>query len=257
MSSTLVLKGLVLRSADYRESSRMLTVLTDKKGKISVSAKGATRKNSRTAAASQLFAFSEMTVSESRDRYYLNEASTIELFDGLKADISSFALGAYFLELLDTVCQEEVEEPEALSLCLNALWLLSEGKKSRSLIKSVFELRLMCILGYMPCEELLSERALCPGCGCDLSDIKSPVIDLEGGDICCPACAPKLAVKPKTLCQASLSAIRHIIGSEADRVFSFTLTDEAAKRLSAVCEGYVKQQLERSFPTLDYYKKVL
>ncbi len=247
----------MLRSADYRESSRILTVLTDKRGKLTVSAKGAARKNSRTAAASQLFAFSEMIVSESKDRFYLNEASTIELFDGLKADIAAFSLGAYFLELLETVCQEEVEEPEVLTLSLNALWLLSEGKKSRTLIKSVFELRLMCLLGYMPCEELMSETARCPGCGCELSLVKAPVIDLEGGNIFCPECAPKAAVKPRTLCQASLAAVRHIISAEPEKVFSFTLVEEAEKRLAAVCEGYVKQQLEKSFATLDYYKKIL
>ena len=77
-----VLKGLVLRTADYKESSRMLTVLTDALGKISISARGATRMKSRIAAACQPMAFSEMTVSESKERFYLKEASTLELFTG-------------------------------------------------------------------------------------------------------------------------------------------------------------------------------
>ena len=52
MSET-VLKGLVLRTADYKESSKMLTVLTDAMGKISISARGAARLKSRIAAACQ------------------------------------------------------------------------------------------------------------------------------------------------------------------------------------------------------------
>ena len=115
--ASLVLKGLVLRAADYQESSRILTVLTDSRGKITVSAKGALRRSSRIAAASQPFAYAEMTLSESRDRYYLNEASTISLFPGLAADVEAYALGAYFLELLDAACPEG-EETAAGELAL-------------------------------------------------------------------------------------------------------------------------------------------
>ena len=146
--SDLVLKGLVLRTADYKESSKMLTELTDALGKISVSARGATRLKSRVAAACQPMVFSEMTISESKERYYLKEASTLELFSGMTADLKRYALGCYFLELLDAACPETVEEPEALALGLNALWLLSEGNKEPLLVKAAFELRLMALLGY-------------------------------------------------------------------------------------------------------------
>ncbi len=248
--SSLVARGLVLREAAYRESSKMLTVLTDSLGKISVSAKGALRRNSRIAAASQLFAFSELSLGASGDRYYLNDASTIELFDGLKADIAAFALGAYFLELLDAACQEAAEEPEALSLGLNALWLLSGGKKSPSLVKSVFELRLMCVLGYMPGADN------CSACGSGLDGFAAPVMDLRSGQPYCPACAPKNALTPRTLCPSSLAAVRHIISSEPGKAFSFTIRGDAERRLSAVCEDYAAERLERRFPSLEYYKKV-
>ncbi len=249
--TSLVVRGLVLREAGYGESSKMLTVLTDAKGKLSVSAKGALRKNSRIAAASQLFAFSEMTLGESRDRYYLNDASTIELFDGLKADLRAYSLGAYFLELLDAACQEEAEEPEALTLALNALWLLSAGKKSLGLIKSVFELRLMCLLGYMP------ETSACSGCGSGLEGASASFIDLRGGELYCPDCASKRAARPRLLCAASLAAIRHITGSAPEKAFSFSIRGEAEKRLSQACEDYAAERLERTFPALEYYKKTL
>lgn len=249
MSSVAVVRGLVLRQVDYKESSRMLTVLSDSMGKLSVSARGAARRGSRTAAASQLFAFSEMTLSESRGRWYLNDANTLELFKGLTENIESFALGAYFLELLDTVCQEEAEEPEILALALRALWLLSEEKKERALIKSAFELRLMCLLGYRP------ELEGCAGCGED--KLQQPVLDLRGGELFCSSCAERSALKPKKLCPGSLAAMRHITRAESGREFSFALKAEPLKRLEAAAEAYVREQLERSFPSLTYYRGIL
>ena len=244
----LVLKGLVLRAADYQESSRVLTVLTDSLGKITVSAKGALRKNSRIAAASQPFAYAEMTLSQSRDRYYLNEASTISLFPGLAADVTAYALGAYFLELLDGACPEGEEAPGELSLGLNALWLLSEGKKSPGVVKAAFELRLMAELGYRP------ETEGCAVCGKEMPE--DPVLDLRGGSLYCRACAQGSALLPAGLHPASLEALRFIMEAPANKVFSFSLGEEAERKLNSAAERYVQEQLERRFSTLDYYKKI-
>ncbi len=248
MSET-VLKGLVLRTADYKESSKMLTVLTDAMGKISISARGAARLKSRIAAACQPMAFSEMTVSESKERFYLKEANTLELFAGLTADLKNYALGCYFLELLDASCPETVEEPEALSLGLNALWLLSEGKKDPRIVKSAFELRLMTILGYQP------ETEQCAACGKE--EPEGPTLDLRGGALYCRDCALRsMAQRPMSLDMPSLMAIRHIVSSPRKNVFSFRISDSGLRRLSDAGENYVKEQLERSFRTLDYYKSL-
>ena len=60
-------RGLVLREVKYKESSKMLTLLTDE-GKMAAEARGALRKGSRIGAASQQLCYSEMTVFENRGR---------------------------------------------------------------------------------------------------------------------------------------------------------------------------------------------
>ena len=57
-----VAHGLILRETDTKETDKILTVLTAEIGNIPVIARGARRKNSRLAAACQLFAWSEMTL---------------------------------------------------------------------------------------------------------------------------------------------------------------------------------------------------
>ena len=84
--------GLVLRETAYKDSSKILTVLTGNKGKLTVSARGALRKNSRLAAVTQLLAFSEMTLCLSRDRWTLTEAHSIEQFIGLRGELELLAL---------------------------------------------------------------------------------------------------------------------------------------------------------------------
>ena len=103
----LTTRGLVLREVRYKESDKILTVLTQHEGKVTVRARGALRKGSRITAATQLLTYSDMTIFENRGRRTLNEASTVEEFLGLRADLGAFALGSYFAELLETVSAEE------------------------------------------------------------------------------------------------------------------------------------------------------
>jgi DNA repair protein RecO (recombination protein O) len=240
--------GLVLRVTDYRDSSRILTVLTSTEGKLTVSARGALRRGSRLAAASQLFAYSHMTLYHSRDRWTMTEAQTVELFSGLSAEVDILALGSYFAELLEAVSDEDSPNPEVLSLGLNALYALSRNKKNPLLVKAAFETRLMCLAGFEP---------LLAGCAvCGKTEPDEPQLDLNGGAVCCGGCLPDSGNGTAQLDPASLDALRYVTSCGAKKVFSFKLPDDALALLSRASEAYVSAQLDRTFKTLEYYKSV-
>ena len=76
----LTTKGLVLRVTDYNDRDALLTILTDKHGKLTVKARGLRRKNSPLIAPCQLLAYGEFTLFEYRGMYTVNEAVSVELF---------------------------------------------------------------------------------------------------------------------------------------------------------------------------------
>ena len=83
-----VVKGIVLRSVDTKESDKILTVLTPR-GKLPVVAKGARSRKSRVTACTQLLAYSELTLHESRGWQYLAEGSTLEVFKSNHLELHS------------------------------------------------------------------------------------------------------------------------------------------------------------------------
>lgn len=127
---------LVLRVTETKETDKILTVLTPDMGKIPLIARGARRKNSRIAAASQLLAYSELTLYKRGNWHMLDEASTLELFDGVRQDIVLLSLASYFAEAAEAVCAEETTSPEILSLLLNALYALCYLHKEPRLVKA-------------------------------------------------------------------------------------------------------------------------
>jgi len=265
--------GLVLRETAYKDSSKILTVLTEAQGKLTVSARGVLRKNSKLTAVTQLLAFSEMTLYSSRDRWTLTEARSIEQFIGLRDDIALLTLGAYFAELTEAVADEDSPSPELLPLCLNALFALSEKIKPMEYIKPAFELRLMAISGFAP---LIGSC-----CVCGLDDPEYAFLVFSGGTIYCSGCyetsddtcfsneqsavpAVRHGVgmhEPETagvcpLSRGALSAARYIISCDAKKLFSFTLSNASLRELAAATEGYMLAHLDRSFRTQDYYKGI-
>jgi DNA repair protein RecO (recombination protein O) len=203
----------------------MLTILTSSEGKVTASAHGAYRKNSKLAASTGLLVFSEMTFTVRKDRWTLTEAHAIEQFIGLRDGLELLALGAYIAELIEAVADEDSPSPQLLPLCLNALYALSEKLKPPDQVKAAFELRLMAISGFEP--QLVN-----------ISSAKSG-LPQEG--------TMKLSAGVK-------SAAEYIISCDAKKLFSFKLSDEAQRELSTATESYLLTHLDRTFKTLDYYK---
>lgn len=243
------LHGLVLREVKYKESSKILTVLTEEEGKLTMEARGALRKGSKAAASAQCLSWSELTVFENRGRYTLTEGSVLEDFAALREILEDYALGCYFAELLEAVSDEDAPNANLLHLGLNALFALSRRLYGAEHIKAVFELRLACLAGFTPA------LGACSVCGKEAPE--RPRFSLRGGTVLCTACMPPEVGRTLPLCPASLAAMRHVCGAGAKKVFSFTLDEPSSARFHTVCEEYIAAQLERGFPALDYRKRLL
>lgn len=239
--------ALVLREVRYKEADRILTLLTSAEGKISVKARGALRKGSRMAAATQQLTYSELTLFGNRGKWTVNEAVIKEPFTGLRGDIENFALGCYFAECLESLSVEDQPDPALLQLGLNSLYALSNRLYSPEQIKAAFELRLMCLSGYEP--ELKSCRV------CGNEEPEEPILKLYQGYVCCRRCDDgKGEYAP--LCPDSLRALRYIVSAPAKQLFSFRLSPAALLRLSSAAERYLLAQTERQFHTLNYWKNI-
>ena len=241
----LTTRGLILREAKYRESDKILTILTETDGKITAKARGAARTRSKVSAAAQLLSFDDFTLFGSRGKWTINEAATVEQFRGLRGDLRLLALGSYIAELLEAVSNENVPEPEILQLGLNALYALSGKVCPPEQVKAAFELRLMCLAGYRP------ELEACDGCG--ETEMDSARLFPESGELYCGKCR---SVGGLALTRSVLDAMRYVVSAEPRRVFAFRLPAGELKLMGEVCESYALYQLARAFGSLDYYKKL-
>ena len=244
----LTTQGLVIRVCPYNDSDAMLTVLTGEYGKISVKVRGLRRKNSPLSAPCQLLALAEFTLFEYKGVYTVNEAHTVELFTQIRKDLQLLSLGTYFAQVAEVISQEDLPNPQLLSLVLNCLFALSKLGVSEEQAKSVFELRSACLAGYTP------DLSGCHSC----FSVSPELFNISQGHLECGRCRGQSAEGIRMPVTAGvLDAMRYICTCEPQRLFSFTLPENGMQQLSHITEAYLSAQLERGFSTLDFYKTLV
>ena len=242
-------QALVLREVNYKESDKILTLLTAEGGKRTVKARGCRRKSSPLAAAAQLLVYSDMTLFEYRDRITLNEAESLQQFWHVRSDLELLALCSYFAEVMEAVSVEGRPDPAAMSLILNCLYALDKLNKPQALVKAAYELKLMCLEGYEP---LLDACAVC-----GVPEPEGACLHLREGVLHCASCKPGVGEGASLrLDGGTLSAMRHIVYGPPKRLLSIRLNESSLRCLSDVCERFLLTQLERGFHTLNFYQQL-
>lgn len=244
----MIIEGIVLKERPVGEQDRFVDVLTKEKGIIELSVKGARKINGKAGSSTQLFAFSRFCCDKRKDRFCLNSAEPIHIFYDLRNSLSALSLASYFSEVLRYCISERTDSGNVLRLTLNTLHCLEKGLRSEQLLKSIFELRLMSEIGYMP------DVLACRGCG--VFEPEELFFSAEDGGFYCSDCFEDNGGRWTKMRLPELSAIRHIVLADFDRLFNFRVSDRAGDKLAAFTEDYLLTHLERTFKTLDFYKSM-
>lgn len=242
---TKIVKGIVLREAEYRESDKILTVLTES-GKITVTARGAKKPTGKNLSLSSLFVYSEMTLNVQNGKYYLAGGSLIESFYPLREDLERLSLATAFAEISSYLSENGEDAAFMQKLLLNCLYFLCKKEINIDLIKSVFEAKCAEYSGFFP------EFEGCDFCG---EITETMYFEPEACELCCRRCAEDTNAFFKVNMNV-LAALRYIGANGLLKALKFTMNDTDMRALSTVTESILCAQLGRRFESLDYFKKL-
>lgn len=237
-------RGLIIRSSDYGETSRMITVFTEDMGIVSASVYGAHSKKKGLGASSRIFNFGEFLFKESGGRLRAEEISVREGFFPLCEDILKLAAAVYFADLAYAAIGMNNRDTEVLRLLLNTLYAICYNGIDTDTAKIVYELRLAAEGGYLP---VLDSCVVCRN-----KPDGDIFFDASRGGIVCGKCRYPDSIKINV---AVHSAIKYILSADDKKIFAFKANPEVTALLTSISEKYISEHLERNFNSLDYYKK--
>lgn len=225
-------EGIVLRTTDYGETNKILTVFTRENGKTALMARGAKRPKSRLASTSQLFIYATFVYHKSQGIGTLNQADTIDSFREVRGDLVLTAYGAYMVELVDKLTDDGVRNPYLFELLYQLLHHLNEGEDGEVLIR-ILDTKMLAFSGSSP---VLHE---CAHCG----SVELPfMFSVRMGGALCRRCLQEdpYHIKPSPAVMKLLRLFQQINPS---RIGKISLKDTTKEELKEILDLYYQEYI--------------
>lgn len=139
--------AIILKAEPIGEYDRRLVLLTKDHGKISAFAKGARRQTNKLMGATDLFGFGMFKFYAGQNSYSLVDATIKNYFEELRSDMTGAMYGMYFLEVMEYLTRENNDEEPMLKLLYQSLRALVSKEFDNRLVRAVFELKTMVLMG--------------------------------------------------------------------------------------------------------------
>jgi DNA repair protein RecO (recombination protein O) len=198
-------EGLIVRGADWSETSRIVTIWTREFGRVRVLAKGGRRlKSSFESALDLLSVYSIVLIRKSSGGLdLLTEARVLRGFPHLRLDLQALYAAYYMAELLSDWTEDYDPHPALYDETLAALAEFGGGNQGLRLAR--YECVLFAELGYSP------QLDACTGCG-EIPDGAALAFSAHAGGVLCLRCARTQADR-RALSPDAWTALRELAAS--------------------------------------------
>lgn len=229
-------EGIVVRTTDYGESAKIVTIFSKELGKVTLMAHGAKKFKSKLSGVTQLFHFGHYLFHAGRGMGTLQQGETLVNFRNIQTDIVATAYATYFVELVDRTTDDGEKNKSLFDLLENALRFVDEGYEAEC-IKYIFELKMLIKFGVEP----YLDGCVC--CKCTSGNFK---FSLEEGGFICQNCAPRdeyaIAVTPR-----SAKILRAFYHLDFARLGQIDLSAETKKEIKSIIDLYYERNVGINF----------
>lgn len=189
---TYKIEGVVLRTTDFGDANRVITIYTRDLGKIEVNAYGCRRAKNPLSGALQMFNQISAEVNRGVKVDSIKEADVIKFYAGLTSELEKMAYASLFLEVVNRLTLPKFPESGVYDLILKVLATLEERNS-----------RIAALIGICRFMEFSGEQLNyfhCVHCGAEI-DADAALSLRDGGAVCmnCVDGAGEVLSYPQTL----------------------------------------------------------
>lgn len=237
--------AIVIRSVDFSESSRVVTLFTRNFGKVAGLAKGAKRLKGPFEAGLDLLAQCEVVFirKSSSGLDILTESKLQRRFQPRPGDLGSLYAGYYIAELLDALSEEYDPHPLLFDESVTALERLA-GESPLNLSVLRFELVILREIGQLPAFDV------CLSCGEEVGKVGRYGFLVSQGSLICQNCFGE--EPPRHLISAGTAALFQELAGEAQPAANLVIAPPHMRETRAAVNASIAHILGRRPKTLRY-----
>ncbi|HJV31351.1 MAG TPA: DNA repair protein RecO [Bacillales bacterium] len=220
-------EGIVIRSTDYGETNKVVTLYTREWGKIGVMARGAKKTNSRLSAVTQLFTYGYFLVQRGSGLGSLQQGEMISSMRTIREDIFLTAYSSYIVELTDKGTDEKKPNPFLFELLYQTLNYLNEGF-DQDVLMNIYEMKMLNVMGLYP---ILNQCSVCSSTDGHFS------FSIREGGFICHRCLEKDPYHFK-ISQATVKLLRLFYYIDLSRLGNISVKPETKTEIKKIISAY-------------------
>jgi DNA repair protein RecO (recombination protein O) len=236
-SRTYRAEAIVLKTIDFGETDRILTLLTRHFGKVSVVAKGIRKPTSRLAGHAEPLTHATYQLARGRNLDVLTGAESRALYRALREDLHGIVSGWYIAELADRFALERSPSAPLFDIVESALRHLAAGYPP-ALVCRWFDLQLLDRTGFRP------EVGRCVQCARPAAETTNAWI-VDAGGLVCATCAPGDTDGPRALSLRALKSLRYLLVSNFEGASLLRVDEPLAAELERHLRSFLQNVLDR------------
>ena len=218
------IEGIVVSEIDYKESSKIINVLTSSDGVVGIIARGSKRIKSKLSSVTSKLTYGYFHVNYKENGLStLIEVDVIDVFKNIRKDINYTSYAIYLLELADRVYKHD-NDNEIYKMLIASLKKIDEGYNYK-IISNIFELKMLDFLGIRP---VIDE---CVNCG-SKDDIVT-ISSYRGGYLCKNCAHGESIVNVKTI-----KLLRMFFYVDIEKITKIDVADNIQEELSKFIYDY-------------------
>ena len=250
--------AILLRRIEYGDYDYIITLLTEKSGKLSVIAKNAKKSIRRFQGALDLFSVLDIQVAFPRKKKdampVLANAELIDPFEKIRIDVEKTGYASYWTEILNFYLEEQKPQALLYKLLLFSMDTLNSGLIPKQVINLLFQIRFMSISGFAPdlkrcgiCQALIDETSSCN---------KKAVFDIQNGRLVCDKCVKGSIPNSIKLSKGTLKQLAWINENEIAKAGRIKFSNLAIAEGEAFLQAFIPFHIGREFKSLEFLKRV-
>ncbi len=272
-------EAIVLKSMNYRDSSKIVTFYTRRFGKVKCIAKGARQMKSKFGAGLEPITNVSLVLykKEQRELQLVSQCDAIKTYKSIHGELERMAVALAVLELVNYLVHDEEGNDALYDLLVSTLDEIERARKNFLNLFFAFEIRCASLFGYSP------DLEKCSGCGRSLDDIGadgSAVFQLSRGRVLCARCgakpgmvkdasllhrnAARASAEPRIADEGNvrvtvgaLKVLHRLLTSRLDSITTVELTATTGNEIDGTLRLYLRQHFEDLKPikSLDILRK--
>ena len=240
-------EGIVLKSTEFEEADKIVTIYTKNYGKISAIAKGVRKIKSKFGSSLEILTHSIFLIYKGRNIDIVSQTEILESFFSTSKEVIKFAFAVNCVEMVNKLTEEREINIGLFNLLKEVLHYLRKTDDPKLLTLS-FKWQTISLLGYRP------SINHCCRCNKSVEDQKEMYFNIKEGGLLCNNCVAEDKEECINVSLYFVKLLRKILITHLSTISNATIPDNKIKELEKITNIYIGYHSEKSFKTDGFLK---